>query len=254
MTIKKEFLETIMHDGSLNKAQSKIIEQASLNEISQEDANLLILLKGDLAVKTQELIVKNYHYMLAYNKETPKIEVSNKPIIATSTKALKIYCDGACLNNPGKSGSGLAVYNGGEFPILLHGDYEERGTNNTAELNALYKALLIASEAQSLDSISIFSDSKYSIDCVTKWAYGWKSKSWTKKGGEIKNLEIIKLAHALYEDIKDKIDVQHVKAHCGIEGNELADRMAMQCITSKSKEYKEYSYERIAEVLEFSRG
>lgn len=77
MIINEEFLEIILHDGLLNKAQSKIIEQAyPLNEISQEDANLLILLKGDLALKTQELIVKNYQNMLEFNNKIPKIEVS----------------------------------------------------------------------------------------------------------------------------------------------------------------------------------
>ncbi len=124
----------------------------------------------------------------------------------------------------------------------------EFGTNNTAELNALYKALTIASESKATDII-IFSDSKYSIDCVTKWAYGWKSNSWTKKGGEIKNLDIIKASHTLYEKIKDKIIINHVKGHSGVEGNELADRMAMMAITLKANDYEEYIYEDINEIL-----
>ena len=160
---------------------------------------------------------------------------------------LKIYCDGACLNNPGKSGSGLAIYENNKL-ILLYGQYVELGTNNTAELNALHKALLIASESKASD-ITIFSDSRYSIDCITKWAYSWKNKSWTKKGGEIKNLDIIKTSHNLYEKIKNKIAINHVKGHSGVEGNELADRMAMMAIKQKSHLYNEYAYEDINEVL-----
>jgi len=125
------------------------------------------------------------------------------------------------------------------------------GTNNTAELNALYKALLIASKSS---KSTIYSDSKYSIDCITTWAYGWKSKGWKKKGGEIKNLEIIKTAHELYEAIKSRVVIKHVKGHAGVEGNELADRMAVWAIVSKQSGYGEYDYESIEDVLNMSEG
>ena len=183
--------------------------------------------------------------MLDFNNIPDKEEIKSQPIISNT---LNIYCDGACLNNPGKSGSGLSIYSDNNKPILLYGDYKELGTNNTAELNALYKALVIASESEATN-ITIFSDSQYSIDCVTKWAYGWKNKSWTKKGGEIKNLEIIKISHELYDTIKNKITVKHVKGHSGVEGNELADRMAMMAITSMNSEYMEYSYKEVIEIL-----
>jgi len=169
-------------------------------------------------------------------------------------KSLKIYCDGACLGNPGKSGSGLSIYEGKDKPTLLYGDYEAHKTNNTAELNALYKALEIASNVDCLTLIEICSDSKYSIDCVTKWAYGWKAKGWKKKGGEIKNLELIKRTHALFEKLKNKIAITHVKGHVGIEGNELADRMAVVATMEKNVEYQKYSYKNINEVLAIKRG
>ena len=164
-------------------------------------------------------------------------------------KNLKIYCDGACSGNPGNAGSGLAIYEGKELPTLIYGDYEESGTNNTAELNALYKAMQIASNVNCETSIEIYSDSKYSIDCITNWAYGWRAKGWRKKGGEIKNLELIKKAHTLFEELKMKIDIIHVNGHAGIEGNELADRMAIYSIISKNREYKKYSYTNKQEVL-----
>ncbi|MBL0687071.1 MAG: reverse transcriptase-like protein [Sulfurospirillum sp.] len=167
---------------------------------------------------------------------------------------LKIFCDGACSNNPGNSGSGIALYKEEGKPTLLYGDYQELGTNNTAELNALYKALEISSKVNCSTLIEICSDSKYSIDCISKWAYSWKSKNWKKKGGEIKNLEIIKKAHTLFDELQDKITLSHVKAHAGIEGNELADRMAVLAIVVKNREYKQYSYENINKVLNLKRG
>lgn len=168
--------------------------------------------------------------------------------------SITIYCDGACKGNPGKSGSGLAIYHGKSKPTLIYGKYKEMGTNNTAELNALYKALLISSQMPTLLNFIIYCDSKYSIDCVSKWAYGWKSRGWIKKGGEIKNLEIIKLAHELYDTLKDRVDLKYVKGHSGVEGNELADRMAGYAIVSKIDEYQKYDYESIDEILEIGEG
>jgi ribonuclease HI len=162
---------------------------------------------------------------------------------------IRIYCDGACSGDPGKAGSGLAIYSNKSNPVLLHGDFLEKGTNNIAELNALYQALIIAKQTSSENIITILSDSKYSIDCITTWAYGWKSKGWTKKGGEIKNLELIKKTHELYERIKDTIEIKHVKGHAGIEGNELADRMAVTAIKEKTTNYEMYSYDKKDQVL-----
>jgi ribonuclease HI len=263
MLITEEFILMGMHDYELNKAQFKILNQKfppvegweSLiigKEITKKDADLFLLLRGKLALKAQDQIIKNYQYMLDFNSDEVKIEQKSDDELINSKNSLKIYCDGACLDNPGKSGSGLSIYhNGNKKPMLLYGEYVEFGTNNTAELNALYKALTIASESEATDII-IFSDSKYSIDCVTKWAYGWKSNSWTKKGGEIKNIDVIKLSHTLYDTIKDKIIINHVKGHSGVEGNELADRMAMMAIKSQSIDYAVYEYENVHDVLELT--
>ncbi len=162
--------------------------------------------------------------------------------------SLSIYCDGACSGNPGQAGSGLAVYLSSSQPVLYYGAYVQNGTNNIAELNALYKALLIC-ESNAKYHNTIFSDSKYSIDCIDTWAYGWKAKGWTKKSGEIKNLDLIKEAHFLYEKIKNNLTIKHVKAHTGIEGNELADRMATHTIKAKNERYEIYNYESIDSVL-----
>lgn len=154
-----------------------------------------------------------------------KSGTSRTPIVSD----INIYTDGACSPNPGKSGTGVAIYEKEKLSALWYGLYEARGTNNTAELNGLLQAFHIADHyvKQQL-SVQVLSDSKYSIDCITKWAKGWKNKGWTRgKGEEIKNLEIIKECYALYEHLKADITINHVKGHANIEGNELADRMAV---------------------------
>ena len=67
----------------------------------------------------------------------------------------------------------------------------------------------------------------YSINCIRSWAPGWEKKGWKKSGGQIKNLEIIQDCYAIFLRIKKELNLTHVAAHVGTEGNELADRMAM---------------------------
>ena len=142
-----------------------------------------------------------------------------------------IFCDGACEPNPGKAGSGMAVYRAGELESLWYGAYNPAGTNNTAELNALLQALMLAkTEIEADNTVQVRSDSSYGLNAVTKWAAGWKKRGWRKAEGEIKNLEIIQELYALYQEIEDDVNLQHVSAHVGIEGNELADRMAMLAV------------------------
>lgn len=173
-------------------------------------------------------------------KATPRRSSANAPKtfsaaeVAEVDARTKIFSDGGCEPNPGKAGSGLAVYRDGEISELWFGLYNPRGTNNTAELNALHQALLLAERELESGSVAIFSDSRYSIQCVTQWAYGWAKKGWKKQGGEIKNLELIQEMFALYNKLKGRVQVLHVNGHVGVEGNELADRMSIHTIDTKA--------------------
>jgi len=157
---------------------------------------------------------------------------------------VSIYCDGACEPNPGNAGSGVVVYRAGELAELWYGLYNPMGTNNTAELNALYHALRMAeAEIKAGNTVEICSDSAYSINCMRSWAPGWERKGWKRTGGEIKNLEIIQECYAIYRRIKKELNITHVSAHVGTEGNELADRMAMLGAQRKEKKLRLYREE-----------
>ena len=152
-----------------------------------------------------------------------------------------IYCDGACEPNPGHAGSGIVVYRGGKLSELWFGLYHPTGTNNTAELNALYHALRMAeAEITAGNIVEVCSDSAYSINCIRSWAPSWEKKGWKKPSGEIKNLEIIRDCYAIYRRIKKELTLTHVAAHVGTEGNELADRMAMLAVQRKEKRLRLY--------------
>ena len=154
----------------------------------------------------------------------------------------KIFTDGGCDPNPGQAGSGVAVYRDDQITELWYGLFNPSGTNNTAELNALHQALLMsAAELAAGNSVAIFCDSKYSIQCITHWAAGWESKGWVRKGGEIKNLDLIKATFASYQRVQDQIQIMHVNGHVGAEGNELADRMSMLAIESRQLSFAHYA-------------
>jgi len=163
---------------------------------------------------------------------------SVKTYTATEISAMpietKIFTDGACVPNPGKAGTGVAIYRNNVVDELWYGLYNSHGTNNTAELHGLNQALRIAKdEIKKGKSVAIFCDSKYSIQCITQWAAGWQKKGWVKNGGEIKNLELIKETFKCYQLVKDAVQVLHVNGHVGVEGNELADRMSMVAIDTQ---------------------
>jgi ribonuclease HI len=186
---------------------------------------------------------------------TPRVERTDHADAVAAFDTV-IFCDGACEPNPGKAGSGMAVYRAGVLASLWYGAYNPAGTNNTAELNALLQALMLAKlEIDADRTVQVRSDSSYGLNAVTKWATGWKKRGWRKADGEIKNLEIIQLLHALYLEIEDDVNLQHVSAHVGIEGNELADRMAMLAVERREVDWREYEGELdIAKLLKMRAG
>ncbi|MFT4561182.1 MAG: ribonuclease HI [Gammaproteobacteria bacterium] len=168
----------------------------------------------------------------ASGKTYPAEEVAAMPIDT------KIFTDGGCDPNPGKAGSGVAIYRNNIIDQLWYGLYDPNGTNNTAELNALNQALIMASDEIEKDrTVAIFCDSKYSIQCITQWAVGWQKRGWKKATGEIKNLDLIKEMFARYQAFNDHLDIFHVNGHVGVEGNELADRMSIKAIDTQTLEF-----------------
>ena len=177
-------------------------------QLSDARAELFVLLNGVEGKEIQEKIIFNYKALQKFRKEEVQMPT---PVSGDVT----IYCDGGCTPNPGKAGSGVAVYRNNSLSELWYGLYEEMGTNNTAELGALYESLLLAQiEAENGNTVEIKCDSMYSIDCIKTWAISWEKKGWTKKGGEIKNLEIIKLAYHLYNSIKKRCYALPHKSAC----------------------------------------
>ena len=127
------------------------------------------------------------------------------------------YTDGSCEPNPGTGG--FAVIKNGE-PHILGGDFET--TNIRMEGLAIMAALKDANGEQA----EIYSDSEFWINVITKWSLAWEANGWKKKGGEFKNLDIVKEVVPLYKVSQAKL--VWVRGHNNDPGNELADHWANQ--------------------------
>ena len=135
------------------------------------------------------------------------------PRAVTIDRMIVYYTDGSASPNPGPGG--FAVIKNGVPHIL--GSEDGATTNIRMEGMAIVAALKDAAG----EHAEIYTDSEFWINVITKWAPGWEAKSWKKKGGEIKNLEIVKEAYKLHQD--SNAVLVWVRGHEGDEGNELAD-------------------------------
>ncbi len=125
------------------------------------------------------------------------------------------YTDGSCEPNPGTGG--FAVIRDMK-PHVLGGAHDT--TNIRMEGTAIIAAL---KDAAGLECV-IHTDSEFWINVITKWGPAWEAKGWRKKGGEIKNLDIVKEVCTLFKD--SQATLVWVRGHNNDEGNELADRWA----------------------------
>ena len=104
-------------------------------------------------------------------------------------------------------------------PAILGG--EPHPTTNIRMEGLAIIAALKDSDGQPCE---IFSDSEFWIKVITIWSLPWEKNNWKKKGGEIKNLDIVKEICPLYKASKAKLT--WIRGHNNDPGNELADHWA----------------------------
>ena len=93
--------------------------------------------------------------------------------MTTNERALEIWTDGACKQNPGVGGWGAYLV-WGEHKLELYGG-EKLTTNNQMELTAVISALSVLKRPC---PIIIHTDSTYVRDGITKWIRNWKRNGW----------------------------------------------------------------------------
>ena len=103
-----------------------------------------------------------------------------------------------------------------------------RQTNQRAELTAILRALDIAPRHR---DVTIFTDSRYAIDCVTSWFINWRRNNWKNSHGKpVENKDLIESILSRIDErtvLKVKTLFEWVKGHNKDAGNEEADRLAV---------------------------
>lgn len=156
-------------------------------------------------------------------------------------EVVRIFCDGACERNgqPGaRAGYGVYAATTDGTSIMRHSapllDHEAH-TNQRAELRAMSYAIAYGSASMLRGvRVEIYSDSRYAIDCITKWAPGWVSSGWVKSDKKpVLHTDLIKPSYEMLMRTTGRILLNHVPAHTGLGdlmslGNAEADRLARE--------------------------
>jgi ribonuclease HI len=141
-------------------------------------------------------------------------------------KRIEAFTDGACKGNPGPGGWGV-VLRMGQHEREMSG-HEAHTTNNRMELTAVIRALDALKEPC---HVALHTDSRYVIDGITKWIFGWQKNGWINS--QKKPVLNADLWQQLLESRKrHRIDWIWVKGHDGHPENERADRLASDAALS----------------------
>ncbi len=126
------------------------------------------------------------------------------------------YTDGSASPNPGPGGFAVIL---NEQPVVL-GSEPGDTTNIRMEGKAIIAAIHYAAGQECL----IYTDSQFWVNVITVWAPNWEKNGWKKKGGDIKNLDIVQEVYSLYKNSNAKL--VWVRGHADDAGNILADEWA----------------------------
>jgi ribonuclease HI len=145
-----------------------------------------------------------------------------------------VFTDGASSGNPGPGGWGAVIVNPALSEVVELGGGQPKTTNNIMELQAAIASLSFL--VSTTDEIVIYTDSKYVMEGITKWVFGWMQNGWKTKGGDpVKNQEEWKTLYQLATERAGRSGLrwEYVPGHAGIPGNERADAIAVSFYTGE---------------------
>lgn len=144
-------------------------------------------------------------------------------------KKVEVFTDGACKGNPGPGGWG-AILRMGRHEKEMSGS-DPQTTNNRMEMTAVIKGLGALIEPC---DVTLYTDSKYVIDGITKWVHGWKRNGWVNASKQpVRNAD---LWHELIDAAqRHKVTWQWVRGHNGHVENERVDKLASDAALSVGK-------------------
>ena len=132
-----------------------------------------------------------------------------------------VFTDGSAKPNPGQGGWGFVWVEDGVVRAHEHG-HEPETTNNRMELKALIEAFRTLPEDA---YVTLYTDSRLAVDTIESWAPGWEKRGWKRKGGPIKNLELVQELLELRRS-RPGCRLEWIAAHSGNRWNEYADSLS----------------------------
>jgi len=137
---------------------------------------------------------------------------------------VEIYCDGACLGNPGPGGWGYLLR-----AKTASGVVEKEGsgadpetTNNRMELMGAIRGLEALTRPC---GVVLYCDSQYVVKGIQSWLEGWKKAGWRKRDkSPVLNAELWQALDAQLQ--RHRVEARWVKGHAGHAENERVDVLA----------------------------
>jgi ribonuclease HI len=140
-----------------------------------------------------------------------------------------IFADESCLGNqfqgranPGGAAGMMEYWTGDRWVRSDYWIFEPDTTNQRMALRSAIEGLGLLRKSPC--RVRFTSDSKYLVDGMKEWVRGWKARNWTRKGGEIKNLDLWKELDRLREN--HRVEWNWVRGHAKHPQNEYADHLA----------------------------
>ena len=95
---------------------------------------------------------------------------------------ITIFTDGASKGNPGPGGWGVVIVMSRDnniTEIVELGGREDHTTNNRMELCATIKGISFVFSLNAIRyPLLVYTDSRYLINGITKWVFGWQKNGW----------------------------------------------------------------------------
>lgn len=151
-----------------------------------------------------------------------------------------VYADESCLgngkegDNPGGAGI-LVEYRHADGRITRRDLWisERATTNNRMALRSVTEAFRGLGAKDGRFSVHFTTDSRYIVDGLSSWVFGWARNGWKRKTGAIENLELWKDAIASVNG--HEATWNWVKGHAGHPQNEYANDLAVRAATEQSE-------------------
>jgi len=145
--------------------------------------------------------------------------MSNRPKV-------ELYCDGACLGNPGPGGWAflLRLRTSDGLREKEGSGSEAETTNNRMELSGAIQGLLALTKPCEVD---LFCDSQYVVKGIQSWLEGWKRAGWRKADKQpVMNADLWQELDRQLQ--KQRVEAHWVRGHAGHPENERVDVLASE--------------------------